>query len=204
MLSKIPGTPLAVFFYMLLFNGVFRLSEALYTLTYIRNRRAEYSALTESLNYYIKTLGIFVLETVIVSFWTMFFIIPGIMAALNFSQAFYILADDPDKGVTQVLAESKMMMYGNRMSYVRLIICYVPYVMLAYIPALLLGDIASGMSMNQTGLLLLSMAADIPVFLAYGFMSLGRTVFYELMLRDGFADFRYAGQAAFREMETRP
>lgn len=202
MLSRMPGTPLVLFFYLLLFNGVFKLSEALYTLTYIRNRTVEYSALTESLNYYLKTLGIFLLQTVIVSFWTMFFVIPGIMAAINFSQAFYILADDPDKSVTQVLAESKMMMYGNRMNYVRLIICYIPYILMAYLPAFIISSLVSGMALNNTVLTIIGLIADLPLFFAYGYMSLGRTVFYELMLNDGFAAFKYAGQDAFRESET--
>ena len=203
MLSKLPGTPLVHIFYLVLFNGVFKLSEALYTLTYIRNRTVEYSALTESLNYYFKTLGIFLLETVIISFWMLLFIIPGIIAALNFAQAFYILADDPDKSVTQVLAESKMMMYGNRMNYIRLLICYVPYMLIAYTPAFIIASIVSGMTLSSAAITAIGLLADIPLFFAYGYVSLGRTVFYELMLNNGFADFKYAGQDAFREFETR-
>ncbi len=203
MLSKIPGTPLVHIFYLILFNGVFKLSEALYTLTYIRNRTVEYSALTESLNYYLKTLGVFLLETVIISFWMLFFVIPGILAALNFSQAFYILADDPDKSVTQVLAESKMMMFGNRMNYVRMLICYVPYMLIAYTLAFIIGSMLSGVTLSTTAITVISLFVNIPLFFAYGYMSLGRTVFYELILNNGFADFKYAGQSAFREFETR-
>ena len=116
MLSRLPATPLVVFFYMMMFNGVFRLSECLYALTYIRNRVVDYRALGESLTYYLKAFGLFLVQTLVISFWTMFFIVPGILAALNFAQSFYIFADDPDKGITEILAESKMMMYGNRMN----------------------------------------------------------------------------------------
>ena len=131
----------------------------------------------------------------------MFFIVPGILAALNFTQAFYIFADDPDKSIPEILTESKMMMYGNRMNYVRLIICYIPYILIAYVPAFLLANLAASVNANQTGIMLLSMLADIPMFALYGFICLGRTVFYELMLNKGFADFKYAGQDAFRELE---
>ena len=201
MLSGLPATPLVVFFYLMLFNGVFRLSECLYALTYIRNREVDYRALGESLNYYLKAFGLFLVQTLVVSFWTMFFIVPGILAALNFTQSFYIFADDPDKSITQILTESKMMMYGNRMNYVRLIICYIPYIMIAYIPAFLFANILSSAAVSKVGILLISMAADIPMFAVYGYICLGRTVFYELMLNKGFADFRYAGQEAFRELE---
>lgn len=201
MLSRLPATPLVVFFYLMLFNGVFRLSECLYALTYIRNREVDYRALGESLNYYLKAFGLFLVQTLVVSFWTMLFIVPGILAALNFTQSFYIFADDPDKSITQILTESKMMMYGNRMNYVRLIICYIPYIMIAYIPAFLFANILSSAAVSKVGILLISMAADIPMFAVYGYICLGRTVFYELMLNKGFADFRYAGQEAFRELE---
>ena len=202
-LSRLPATPLVVFFYLMLFSGVFRMGECLYALTYIRNRQVDYRAMTESLSYYFKALGVYILQTVIISFWTMFFVIPGILAALNFSQSFYILADDPDKPVTQILAESKMMMYGNRWNYVRLMLCYVPYILIAYMPALLLSDLASTVTLNSTGILLLSMAADIPMFIAYGYARLGQTVFYELLNNKSFADFKFAGQQAFRELENR-
>lgn len=202
MLSRLPATPLVVFFYLMLFNGVFRLSECLYALTYIRNRVVDYRALGESLNYYLKAFGLFLVQTLVVSFWTMFFVVPGILAALNFTQSFYIFADDPDKSITQILTESKMMMYGNRMNYVRLIICYIPYIMMAYIPAFLFANILASASVSKVVILLISMAADIPMFAVYGYICLGRTVFYELMLNKGFADFRYAGQEVFRELET--
>lgn len=200
-LSKLPATPLVVFFYLMLFNGVFRLSECLYALTYIRNRVVDYRALGESLSYYLKAFGLFLVQTLVVSFWTMFFIVPGVLAALNFAQTFYIFADDPDKSITDILAESKMMMYGNRMNYVRLILCYIPYMMLAYIPAFLFANIAASAAVSKIGEMLISMAADIPMFAVYGFICLGRTVFYELIINKGFADFRYAGQEAFRELE---
>lgn len=203
MLSRMPATPLAVFFYMILFSGVFKLSECLYALTYIRNRKADYRALGESLSYYIKALIVFIIQVLLISFWTFLFIVPGIIAALNFSQAFYILADDPDKKASEVLMESKMMMYGNRMSYIRLLLCYVPYYLIAYIPAFMLSDLALRMSLNDTAVTLLSMVADIPIFCVLGYMCLGRTVFYELMINKGFADFKYAGQDAFRQLETR-
>jgi hypothetical protein len=203
LLSRLPATPLVVFVYLMLFSGVFRMGECLYALTYIRNRQVDYRAITESLNYYLKALGVFILQTVIIAFWTMFFVVPGILAALNFQQAFYILADDPDKPVTQILAESKMMMYGNRWNYVRLMIFYVPYILIAYLPALLLSDLASAVTLNAAGIMLLSMAADIPLFIVYGYARLGQTVFYELLNNRSFADFRYAGQQAFREFEKR-
>ena len=200
-LRQLPKLSLVVFVYTFFFSGVFKLSECLYTLTYIRNRKADYIALTESMNYYLKTLGVYALQTVVIGFWSMFLIIPGVIAALNFSQAFFILADDPEKSITQVLAESKIMMYGNKMNYLRLLIYYIPYIMLAYIPAFILAALISGTQLPQAAVMAVSFITDIPVFFAMAFVSMGKCVFYELMINKGFANFRYAGQDAFRELE---
>lgn len=203
LLNRLPRMSLVAYFYALFFSGVFRLGEALYTLTYIRNKKVEYRAITEAMGLYLKCFGVFLLEVIIIAFWSFFLIIPGIIASINFSQAFYILADDPSKGVTQVLAESKMMMVGNRMSYVRLILYYLPYIMLAYVPSFILADISLSMSLTGLPLTIIGMLAEIPVFAANGYMCLGRAVFYELMINEGFAYFKYAGQDAFRELEHR-
>ena len=201
-LNMLPSTPMVVYIYALMFSGVFNLGECLYSLTYIRNRKVEYRAAFEGFPYYIKTLGLFVLQTVIVAFWTLLFIIPGIIAALNFSQSYYILADDPSKGITEALGGSKVMMYGNKMTYVRLILYYLPYILISYIPAYILADASSGMDLSGTALTVIGMIAELPVFAACGYMRLGQTVFYELMINRGFADFKYAGQDAFRELEN--
>ena len=203
LLRQLPATSMTVFLYSLLFSGVFKLSECLYTLTYIRNRKIDYAALTEGFSYYFKALGVYLLQIIIISFWTMLFVIPGIIAALNFSQAFYILAEDPEKGVTEVLAESKIMMYGNKMNYFRLLITYIPYLMLGYTPAFIVSELILKTNPSQPAILIAQMVTDIPIFIVLGLMSMGKTVFYELMLNKGFADFRYAGQDAFREMEDR-
>lgn len=203
MLQRLPATPVVYYLYSLFFSGVFHLGESLYTLTYIRNKRVEYRAIGEALGLYTKTFAVFLLQTIIVAFWSLFFFIPGVIAMLNFSQAFYILADDPSKKVTQVLAESKIMMQGNRWSYVRLILYYVPYLMLAYIPSFLAVSLASAASLSETAILIVTMICEIPLFAANGLVCLGRAVFYELMINEGFAYFRYLGQDAFRELEER-
>ena len=201
LIKQLPATSLVVFIYSFFFTGVFNLSECLYTLTYIRNRKVDYRALTESLPYYLKTLSIYVLQMLIVAFWSLLFIIPGIIASLNFSQAFFILADDPDKGVAEVLSESKMMMYGNKMNYVRLLIYYIPYIILAYIPAIFLSGFIADLSLGEPAFTLVSLILDLPLFIVMGLVSMGRCVFYELMINKGFAEFRYAGQDAFRALE---
>jgi uncharacterized membrane protein len=199
MLEKMPGTPLVMIIYAGLLNGAFRMGECLYTLTYIRNKKRDCRALFEGFAIYGKVLGLFIMQTVIIGFWAMFFIFPGILAALNFSQSFYILADDPSKGITQVLAESKLMMMGNRFAYIRVLLTFLPYYFAAYLPAMVFSYFVSADTLGNTVYTAALMALELPVFMSYGMIDLGRCTFYELLINKGFENFRYAGQDAFRE-----
>lgn len=73
----------------------------------------------EDLFYYFKiygkTLGLNLIITVAVAIGTMLFVIPGIIIGLIFSQAFYILAKNPEKSIGEVLGQSASMMNGYKM-----------------------------------------------------------------------------------------
>ncbi|MDR0991617.1 MAG: DUF975 family protein [Ruminococcus sp.] len=47
--------------------------------------------------------------------WSLLFYIPGIIAALRYSQAFYILADNPGMTAVEAIEESKRMTDGHKM-----------------------------------------------------------------------------------------
>ena len=57
--------------------------------------------------------------------------IPGIIAALRYSQAFYILADDPSKNIMQCISESRDMMMGNKSKLFRLLLSFIGWGILA-------------------------------------------------------------------------
>lgn len=199
MASQFPTTPAIIMYaYAMVFNGVLKLGEMLYVLTFMRNRKVEYGALAEGFRFFAKAMLVYIVQTLIIAIWTMCFVIPGIFAALNFSQSFFILADDPDKGVFEVLSESKLRMLGNRMTYLKFIIMYIPYLLIAYLPAVVIAQIGSINTTVMPGMLIY-LVVEIPLFCAYGYLALGQSVFYELLICEGFDNFRYAGQDAFRK-----
>lgn len=65
-------------------------------------------------NIFFKTLGLFVLIGIIGLLGFILLIIPGIIVTLMYSQSFYILAENPDKGIFQCLEESSRLMYGHK------------------------------------------------------------------------------------------
>ncbi len=62
--------------------------------------------------------------------------IPGIVAALSYSQAFYILAENPGIGALEAIRISKRMMYGYKG---KLFLLYLSFIGWAILSALTLG-----------------------------------------------------------------
>lgn len=198
LLQKMPRMAVAGYFYAMLFNGVFNLGEALYCLTAIRSREADYRALFEGFTYYFKALALFLAQTLLIAVWSMCFIIPGIIVAINYSQSFFILADNPDKNIFICMAESKLRMRGNRRMFIGYLISFVPYLLVGALPAILAGFFID-MDPNSLNYTILSIALNAPFFCSLGYLSLGRSLFYELLMTGSFNNFRYSGQDIFRE-----
>ena len=56
---------------------------------------------------------------------------PGIIAYYRYSQAFYILAENPEKGIMDCINESKAMMYGHKMDKFVLDLSFILWYLLA-------------------------------------------------------------------------
>lgn len=57
------------------------------------------------------------LAGLLVFLWSLLLIVPGIIKACAYSQAMYILADDPALGSWEAIRRSKEMMQGHKMEY---------------------------------------------------------------------------------------
>ena len=57
------------------------------------------------------------LAGLLVFLWSLLLIVPGIIKACAYSQALYILADDPGLGSWEAIRRSKEMMQGHKMEY---------------------------------------------------------------------------------------
>lgn len=57
------------------------------------------------------------LATVFTLLWSLLLYVPGIIKACSYSQAMYILAEDPTMGARDAINKSKEMMEGHKMEY---------------------------------------------------------------------------------------
>lgn len=98
-----------------LFGGVISVGLSKFLLNFVTNsEEPKFANLFSQFNIYLKTLGLYILMGIAIIIATIFFIIPGIIVALMFSQSFYILAEDPSKGIIECLRESSNLMYGYK------------------------------------------------------------------------------------------
>lgn len=75
------------------------------------------SELFSKFDIFLKTAGLFLLMQLKIFLWSLLLIVPGIIASLNYSQAFYIMAQNPDVGIVEAIELSKQMMKGEKGKY---------------------------------------------------------------------------------------
>ncbi len=79
---------------------------------------------------YGKAIALTLLVGIFVILWTCLFIIPGIIMGYAYSQAFYILAENPDMSPMDCIRESKRIMKGRKMDLFILELSFLPWIFL--------------------------------------------------------------------------
>lgn len=82
---------------------------------------------------YWKTVGLSLMIGILVTLWSLLFLIPGIIKGLSYSQAFYILLENPDKGVMECIDESKQIMNGRKWDLFVLQLSFILWIFLVMI-----------------------------------------------------------------------
>ena len=86
----------------------------IFVLNIIRNAGASYGNLLDGFGIAGRIILLNLLEGILVFLWSLLLIVSGIIAAYRYSQAIYLLLDNPDKSVLQCLRESKELMWGRK------------------------------------------------------------------------------------------
>ena len=72
----------------------------------------------------LKVLGLSLYMSILVWLWSLLLFIPGIIAALRYSQAFFVLAENPDWSAGDCIRESKKLMKGHLVEYIFLLLSF--------------------------------------------------------------------------------
>jgi uncharacterized membrane protein len=108
--------PIGVFFAILLFllHPILDVGFMSYCLKINRGKKNDYKDLFNGFIIFGKIISIFIISSFFIFLWSLLLIIPGLVAAYRYRQAYYILLDDPKKSAIQCITESKLMMYGYK------------------------------------------------------------------------------------------
>lgn len=96
-----------------------------------RGKKVDYKELFAKNNVIITAIVAMVIMTVFTTLWGLLLIVPGIIAAIRYSQTYFVLADHPEMSATEAINESKRIMDGHKMDYFVLCLSFIGWLVLA-------------------------------------------------------------------------
>ncbi|MBS1625608.1 MAG: DUF975 family protein [Bacteroidetes bacterium] len=99
----------------LILGGPLALGIAIISLRLVRGQDIDVGMIFKGFDNFVNALVTYLLMMLFILLWTLLLIIPGIIAALSYGMAFFILADNPGMTGSEVLRTSKAMMDGHKM-----------------------------------------------------------------------------------------
>ncbi len=103
---------------------------SLFVLKLTRRQEGEISDLFEGFNVFGSAVLLSFLITLFIILWSLLFLIPGIIAMLRYSQAYFILIDNPNMSPGEAIDKSKQMMRGNKGKLFLLGISFIGWILL--------------------------------------------------------------------------
>lgn len=101
----------------LIITGPLMLGIAIFSLSLARKQEAKLEQIFEGFKRFGTSLVAYILIIVFTLLWMLLLIVPGIIAAISYSQVFFILADDKFISASDAIKKSKTMMFGYKWKY---------------------------------------------------------------------------------------
>lgn len=165
--------------YIFLVTGAFTLGLSLFFLTLFRRNKEDIAQIFYGFEHFVKAIGLSFMMGLFILLWSLLFLIPGIVAAFRYSQAFFILADDPSKGIMQCIRESKMMMMGNKAKLFFLEISFIGWGILAALPASFIATAVEEHIDNVLVTQLIFFAAGAGILWVSAYLNTAKAAFYD-------------------------
>lgn len=101
----------------LIIGGPIYFGVAAFFLKLARREPAEFTDLFSGFSLFKTNFIMNLLIIIFTVLWTLLLIVPGIIAAIKYSMAYYIVNDNPEIGAMEAINRSKEMMYGHKMRF---------------------------------------------------------------------------------------
>ena len=101
------------------------LGQSIFFLKLAKNKEGKCSDVFLGYKNFLKVIEVSILIEIIVCIGFIVLIIPGIILSIMYSQAYYILAENPSIGIVKCLKESRLMMRGKKWNYFMLMLSFI-------------------------------------------------------------------------------
>lgn len=142
-----------------------------YCLKTSRGEDGSYKNLFDGFIQFWKIVLTSILMGIFVALWSLLFIVPGIIAVYRYSQAYYILLDNPDMSALACIRESKRIMKGRKGTLFVLDLSFIGWSFLASFIQICLGLLIP----------VLSSISPLPIFLQ-PYIIVTRSMFYNELI----------------------
>ncbi len=95
-----------------------------------RKEEVTWKELFNKTNLFIDFIVISVVAGICISLWSLLFIIPGIIAAIKYSQAYFVKLDNPEMNGIDCIKKSKEIMNGHKMEFFLLNLSFIGWIIL--------------------------------------------------------------------------
>jgi uncharacterized membrane protein len=134
MVPSIPPVANVLTIAMLLAMGPFALGFAGFFLKRIRGEQIAIENIFDGFTRFFPSLLLMFFTWVFTVLWSLLLIIPGIVKALGYSMAFYIMYDNPEIKPLEALKKSQIMMKGYKLKLFLLALSFIGWIILAALP----------------------------------------------------------------------
>lgn len=121
--------------YLLLVTGPFALGLVMFFMGLFRHQETQTNRVFDGFNQFGKAFVLSLLMGIFIFLWALLFIVPGIIAYFRYSQAFYIMYDNPNLSAMECINESKRIMTGNKAKLFTLTLSFIGWALLASLPS---------------------------------------------------------------------
>lgn len=101
----------------LLIEGPLILGLAFFFLTLARKQPADISQMFSGFNDFPRAFVAYLLMGIFVILWALLLVVPGIIAAIAYSQTYFILVENKDLSALDAIRKSKQMMLGHKKKF---------------------------------------------------------------------------------------
>ncbi len=178
------STPLSGL-YLLLVYGAFSFGLAWFFLKLVRQQNPTTGELFIGFSHFGKSLGLFLWQLLWICLWGLIpfvGIVFAIIAAIRYSQAFFLMIDYPELSIRDCVNESKRIMEGNKGKYFVYHLSFIGWYLLALLPVLLVSTaLAFWENINEIILIVLFVFVRIGVYMVDAYLTATNVHFYQIL-----------------------